>query len=132
MYRRGFFVMALLLVLLALWLGARDFTVTTGTIFSQSGPRQHTCGSTIDILFFGEYAPGVEGSFLRPRCWYEARDRTATQGFFVLLALGSAITGLVRGPAPPLRSIDVLTPLPTPEEMRRSRLRVVRDVDDIR
>ena len=132
MYRRGFLVVAVLFVLLALWLGTKDFTVTTGTIFSQSGPRHHTCGSTIGILFFDEYAPGVEGSFLRPRCWMEARDRTATQGFFVLLAFGSVITGLVRGPAPPLRSIDVLAPLPTAEEMRRSRLRVVRDVDDIR
>ena len=132
MYRRGFLIVAALFVVLALWLATRDFTVTTGTIFSQSGPRHHTCGSTIGILFFDEYAPGVEGSFLRPRCWTEARDRTATQGFFVLLAFGSVITGLVRGPAPPLRSIDVLAPLPTAEEMRRSRLRVVRDVDDIR
>ena len=132
MYRRGFLVFALIFLLIALWLGARHLTVTTGTIFSQSGPRHHTCGSTIGILIYEEYAPGIEGSFLRPRCWEEAVTRAIDQGLLVALAFGFTVAGLVRGPAPPLRSINVLAPLPTPEEMRRSRLRVVTDVDDIR
>ena len=130
MYRRGFLILAACLVGFALWLGLKHFTVTSGNL-SSNGPRSHTCGSTIGVLFMDEFAPGIEGSFLRPRCWYEARDRSATQGFLIAMALGSTIVGFVRGPAPPLRSIHVLTPLPTAAEMRRSRFRVIGDVDDI-
>ena len=129
MYRRGFLVLAAGFVGLALWLGMKDFTVTSGNL-SSNGPRTHTCGSTIGVLFMDEYAPGIEGSFLRPRCWYEARDRSATQAFLVVMALGATIVGFVRGPAPPLRSIHELTPLPTVAELRRSRFRVVDGVDD--
>jgi hypothetical protein len=131
-YRRGFLIIALLFVLFAIWLATNDFTVRSGTIFSSSGFRYHNCGSSFDIEFREDFAPGVEGSFLERRCENEARQRTATQGFVLAFALVIAVIGITRGPAPPLRSIDVLSPLPTPEEMRRSRLRVVRDVDDIR
>jgi hypothetical protein len=119
MYRRGLLVTAAVLVGIGLWIGSWDFTITTGGSFG-STPRDHTCGSTIGVFFEDSYAPSIEGSFLRRRCYLESKQRVASLGFLAAFALGTAVVGLVRGPAPPLRSIEVLTPLPTPAEMRGS------------
>jgi len=119
MYRRGSLVTAALLVGLGLWIGSWNFTITTGGSFG-STPRDHVCGSTIGAFFQDSYAPGIEGSFLRRRCYLESKQRVASLGFLAGFAGLVAVVGLVRGKAPPLRSIDVLTPLPTPDEMRRS------------
>jgi hypothetical protein len=119
MYRRGLLITALLLMLIGLWIGSWSFTIITGGSFG-STPRDHVCGSTIGVFFEDEYAPGIEGTFLRRRCYLESKQRVASLGFLAAFALGTAVVGLVRGPAPPLRSIDVLTPLPTEEEMARS------------
>ncbi len=37
------------------------------------------------VLFFDDYGPEVEGSFLRSLCCDSARDRTITHGLFVTL-----------------------------------------------
>ena len=121
MYRRGLSITAALLMVLGLWIGSWTFTITTGGSFG-STPRDHVCGSTIGVFFQDSYAPGIEGSFLRRRCYVESKQRVASLGFLAAFALGTAVVGFVRGPAPPLQSINVLTPLPTPEEMRRSRV----------
>ncbi len=119
MYRRGLLVTAGLLIALGLFIGSWTFTVTTGGSFG-SAPRDHLCGTTLGVFFQDEYAPDVEGTFLRRRCYEESKQRVASLGFLWAFAAGIAIVGLVRGKAPPLRSIDVLTPLPTPEEMESS------------
>ncbi len=119
MYRRGLLVAAGLLIALALLISSWEFTVTTGGSFG-STPRDHLCGSTFGVFFQDTYEPGVEGTFLRRRCYEESKQRIASLGFLSALAAGLAILGLVRGKAPPLRSIDVLTPLPTKEEMEDS------------
>ena len=119
MYRRGWLITAGVLIGLGLWIGSWSFTITTGGSFG-STPRDHVCGSTIGVFVQDEYAPGVEGTFLRPRCYLESKQRVASLGFLGAFAFGVAVVGLVRGPAPPLRSIDVLTPLPTKEEMEES------------
>jgi hypothetical protein len=119
MYRRGLLATAALLVGLGVWIGSWNFTVTTGGSFGAT-PRDHLCGSTIGVFWRESYAPGIEGSFLRRRCYLESKQRVASLGFLGGLAGLVATVGLVRGKAPPLRSIDVLTPLPTPDEMSRA------------
>ena len=119
MYRRGLLITGGLLIALGLWIGSWSFTITTGGSFG-STPRDHVCGSTLGVFFQDSYAPGVEGSFLRRRCQLESKQRVASLGFLAAFAVGTGIVGLARGPAPPLRSINVLTPLPTKEEMERS------------
>ena len=119
MYRRGLLVTATVLIGIGLWIGSWNFTVTTGGSFG-STPRVHLCGSTIGVFFEDSYAPGVEGTFLRRRCYLESKQRIASLGFFAGVAGIVAVAGLVRGPELPRRSIDVLTPLPTPDEMRNS------------
>lgn len=110
-----------LLFTLVLLFGLGDFSVTTGKIIRTSGLRHHTCDSTMGVLFFDDYGPEVEGSFLRSLCCDSARDRTITHGLFVTLGLGAVIGGICGEPAPPVRSIHVLGQLPTPDEMRRRR-----------
>jgi hypothetical protein len=119
MYRRGWLITAGVLIALGLWMASWSFTITTGGSFG-STPRNHECGSTIGVMFQDEYAPGIEGTFKRRRCWEEGKQRVARFGFLGVVALGMTIVGLVRGPGPPVRSIEVLTPLPTKEEMERS------------
>jgi len=119
MYRREWLIAAGALLAFGLWMASWSFTITTGGAFA-STPRNHECGSTIGVVLQDEYAPGIEGTFKRRRCWEEAKQRVARVGFLALVALGMTITGLVRGPGPPRRSIDVLSPLPTKEEMDES------------
>ena len=119
MYRRELLITAGALVAFGLWLSSWSFSITTGGSFG-SNPRSHECGTTIGIVLEDEYSAGIEGTFKRRRCWEEAKQRVARFAFLGLIALGLAITGLVRGPGPPRRSIDVLGPLPTPEEMEHS------------
>ena len=118
MYRGGLFMVAGLLFGLVLFFGTRDFGVSGG-VAPRTTARDYTCGSTIGVVFFDTYAPEIEGPFLRNSCDISARDRTVTHGIFVFLGLGAVIAGLVRGPAPPVRDIRTLAPLPTPEDMAR-------------
>jgi len=117
-YRAGLFTAAGVLFALVLFLGLRDYSVTAGSVHT-ADIRRYTCGSTIRVVFFDEYAPEIEGPYLTNSCYISARDRTVTHGFFVLVGLGALIGGLVRGPAPPVKSIYTLAPLPTLEEMNR-------------
>jgi hypothetical protein len=110
-------VTAALLVGLGLWIGSSNFTITTGGSLG-STPRDHVCGSTIGVFFEDSYAPGIEGSFLRRRCYLESKQRVASLGFLAALTGLVAVVGLVGGKAPPLCSIEVLTLLPTLYEMK--------------
>lgn len=125
MYRAGLFLTAGLFFALVLFLGTRDFTVSAG-VAPRTTARDYTCGSTIGIVFFDRYEPEIEGPFLENSCSIAARDRTVTHGVFVVLGLGAIVAGLIRGPAPPVKDIRTLAPLPTPEEMARRWA----DVDD--
>jgi len=119
MYRRSLFVVAGFFVFLSLFFGSRSFTVPTGGAFG-SPTRDHLCGTTFGVNFYEEYEPGIEDTFLERRCYAESKQRIVNIGLAAIIGVGALITGLVRGPAPPLQSIHVLAPLPTPEEMKRS------------
>lgn len=118
MYRGGLFMVAGLLLGLVLFLGTRDFTVSGG-VAPRTTARDYTCGSSIGVVFFDTYDPEIEGPFLLNSCSIAARDRTVTHVIFVVLGLGAIVAGLIRGPAPPVRDIRVLAPLPKPGELGR-------------
>ena len=127
MFRRGLLVVAGLVVASVLVVGFRAYSVTTGTAFGAK--RTHECGTPFGVFFADKYEPGLEGSFVRRRCGEAATNRIVNLGLLTVLGLGAAVAGIIRGPRPPYRSINELTPLPTREEMRRDRLSAVRDVD---
>lgn len=111
---------------LVLFFGTRSFAVSAG-VAPRTTARDYTCGSTIGVVFFDDYAREIEGPFLRNSCYISARDRTVTHVLFVILGLGAIVAGLVVGPAPPVKDIRVLAPLPTPDDMARR----WSDIDDM-
>lgn len=121
MYRRSLLLVAAFFIFLSLFFGSRPYTVATGGAFG--GPtRDHLCGTTFGVNLYEEYEPGIERTFLERRCYAESKQRIVNIGLAAIIGIGALLTGLARGPAPPLQSIHVLTPLPTPEEMNRSRV----------
>jgi hypothetical protein len=121
MYRRSLLLVAAFFIFLSLFFGSRPYTVATGGAFG--GPtRDHLCGTTFGVNLYEEYEPGIERTFLERRCYAESKQRIVNVGLAAIIGIGALLTGLARGPAPPLQSIHVLTPLPTPEEMKRSRV----------
>ena len=119
MYRRSLLLVAAFFVFLSLFFGSRPYTVPTGGAFG--GPtRDHLCGTTFGVNFYDQYEAGIEGTFLKRRCYDESKQRIVNVGLAFIIGVGAFITALARGPAPRLRSIHILTPLPTPEEMEQS------------